>query len=302
MEREETAERLKTALSEVRGEVRFDEPMSRHTSMRVGGPADALVTPSDAEDLRRVLEGAHRSGIPVFPLGGSNLIVKDGGIRGIVVRLSRLQRASCEGERIEAEAGIPFPTLAQCALQAGLSGLEFAAGIPGTLGGAIVMNAGTHDGEIADVLESVRLVDFAGKDHVCGRDSLQFAYRRSQLPEGVIVGARLALKKGPQEQIRRKMEASLEHRRKTQPLHLPNAGCVFKNPPGDSAGRLVEELGLKGRRVGSAEVSERHGNFIVNLGGASAAEVLALIRQVRARVQQARGIDLELEAKVVGED
>jgi len=276
--------------------------MSRHTSMKVGGPADALVVPRDLEDLRRLVLGARREGIPLFLLGGTNLLVKDGGIRGIVVKLTRFQKVVQEGERFDAESGISFPKLSQLALKASLSGLEFACGIPGTLGGAIVMNAGTREGEIADVLESVAVMDLDGNVKTHPKKELELAYRKSKLPEGIIVGALLKLKSALPEEIRARMDTSLDHRRKTQPLHLPNAGCIFKNPVGDSAGRLIDDLQLKGRRVGHAQVSEKHANFIVNRGKAMAADVLALISVIRQRVKQEKGIDLGLEVKIVGED
>ncbi|MGH7274339.1 MAG: UDP-N-acetylmuramate dehydrogenase [Nitrospiria bacterium] len=308
---------VKAALAEMRGEVHLHEPMGRHTSMKIGGPADALVVPRDLEDLRRLVLGVRKEGIPLFLLGGTNLIVKDGGIRGIVVKLNRLQKVTrisqisspaSDGpppiieEGLYAEAGISFPKLSQHALKLGLSGLEFACGIPGTLGGAIVMNAGTHEGEIGDVLEALRLMDFEGhvKDHPKGE--LEFSYRRSRLPLGIIVGAFLKLKGAPRDEIRARMDFSLNHRRKTQPLHLPNSGCIFKNPSGDSAGRLIDELRLKGHRVGDAEVSERHANFIVNRGRATAVDVLSLIREIRQRVKEEKGIEMDLEVMVVGED
>jgi UDP-N-acetylmuramate dehydrogenase len=294
--------RVQAALTEVRGQVRLEEPMSRHTSMKVGGPADALVVPRDLEDLRRLVLGARREGIPLFLLGGTNLLVKDGGIRGIVVKLTRFQKAAQEDESLDAEAGISFPKLSQLALKTSLSGLEFACGIPGTLGGAIVMNAGTREGEIADVLESVVVMDLDGNVKTHPKKELGFAYRQSRLPEGIIVGALLKLKTALPEEIRARMDTSLDHRRKTQPLHLPNAGCIFKNPVGDSAGRLIDDLQLKGRRVGHAQVSEKHANFIVNRGKAMAADVLALISVIRQRVKQEKGIDLGLEVKIVGED
>ncbi len=294
--------KVRAALTEVRGQVRFDEPMSRHTSMKIGGPADALVIPWDLEDLKKLVLGARREGIPVFLLGGTNLLVKDGGIRAIVVKLTRLQKVVQKGESFYAETGISFPKLSQLALKAGLSGLEFACGIPGTLGGAIVMNAGTREGEIADVLESVTMMDLDGSVKEYPKKDLEFGYRKSKLPQGIIVGALLKLKLAPSEEIRARMDTSLNHRRKTQPLHLPNAGCIFKNPVGDSAGRLIDELQLKGRQVGNARVSEKHANFIVNRGKATAADVLSLILEIRQQVKQEKGIDLDLEVKIVGED
>ncbi len=299
--RVESPEQVRIALADVRGEVRLAEPMSRHTSMRVGGAADAVVIPQDEQDLKVLLAGAFQQGISVFALGGSNLIVRDGGIRGIVVKLSHLQSVRREGLHLHAQAGIAFPKLSQTALSHGLSGLEFAAGIPGTLGGAIVMNAGTGEGEIAQVLHSVKMLDLEGHEKVFDREALFFEYRSSKLPAGMIVAAEMLLKEGDAAEIKQRMDASLKRRRETQPLQYANAGCIFKNPPGEAAGRLVEQLGLKGRRVGEAEVSPLHGNFIVNRGKATAQEVLDLIREVQEQVKAARGIEMELEVKVVGE-
>jgi UDP-N-acetylmuramate dehydrogenase len=293
---------VRVALSEVRGEVRYHELMARHTSMKIGGPADALVIPRDVEDLRRLVSGARQERIPVFLLGGTNLLVKDGGIRGIVVKMNHFQKITQDAESLYAEAGISFPRLSQYALKVSLSGLEFACGIPGTLGGAIVMNAGTREGEIADVLATVSIMDLSGNLKEYPKNQLEFGYRKSSLPEGIIVGALVKLKQAPPEVIRARMEVSLAHRRRTQPLELPNAGCIFKNPVGESAGHIIDELKLKGRRVGNAQISEKHANFIVNLGKATASDVLALIVQVRDRVKQEKGIELALEAQIVGED
>ncbi len=295
-------DRIREALQDARGEVRFGEPMSRHTSMRVGGPADALFVPDDLEDLSRIMAAAGKAGVGVFFLGGSNLIVKDGGIRGVVIKLSRLQKVERQADTLNAEAGISFPRLSQAAYEQGLSGLEFACGIPGTLGGAIAMNAGTRDGEIADVLHSVTIMDRLGNAVEHPRSQLTFEYRKSRLPEGVIVRAIMQLKPDPPERIRRRMDEAITYRRRTQPLQLPNAGCIFKNPPGHSAGRLIDEMGLKGTRSGNAQVSEKHANFIVNRGSATAAEVLHLIQDIRRRVKEGRGVDMELEVTVVGED
>lgn len=295
-------DRIRHALSGVRGEVSFQEPMSRHTSIRVGGPADALVVPVDLEDLKQVVTGANQYNMAVFPFGGSNLIVTERGIRGIVVKLSRLQEVTQHSESLQAQAGIPMPRLAQGAATKGLSGLEFSCGIPATLGGAIVMNAGTHEGEMASILESVRIMDRQGEVMEWPRDRLSFGYRHSRLPEGIIVEGVLRLKKATHQQIQERMQHSLNHRRRTQPLHLPNAGCIFKNPDGQSAGALIEELQLKGARIGDAEISETHGNFIVNHGRATATEILALIRDVQHQVKQARGIQMGIEVRIVGED
>lgn len=292
---------LREALAHVRGEVRFDEPLGRYTSMKIGGPADALAVPADEADLREVLLAARAARVPVMVLGGTNIVVRDGGIAGVVLRLSGLKSIRPAGtNRLYAEAGALFPTLAHAAKDAGLSGLEFACGIPGTVGGAVVMNAGTRDGEIADVLDHVRLMTLEGDIVEIPAAKLGFRYRESHLPPGVLVGCTVALRSDDSAAIDARMQVILEYRRQTQPLHLPNAGCIFKNPPGGSAGRLIDELGLKGYRIGGVQVSERHANFMVNAGGGTAKDLTALIRHVGGRVERERGVTLELEVKIVG--
>jgi UDP-N-acetylmuramate dehydrogenase len=292
---------LRDTLADVRGEVRFDEPLARYTSMKIGGPADAFAVPADEDDLRCVLRAARAVRAPVMVLGGTNIVVRDGGVAGVVVRLSALKAIRRVGpNRLYVEAGALFPALSHAAKDAGLSGLEFACGIPGTVGGAVVMNAGTRDGEIADVLESVRLMAPDGEVVEIPASRLAFRYRGSHLPPGVLVGCTVALKPDDPAAIEGRMQAILDYRRRTQPLHLPNAGCIFKNPPGHSAGQLIDELGLKGHRIGGVQVSERHANFMVNLGGGTARDLVALIRHVGSRVERERGITLELEVRLVG--
>lgn len=292
---------LRDALKDVRGEVRFDEPLAKYTSMKIGGPADVLVVPADEEDLRQVLLAARAARAPVMVLGGTNIVVRDGGVAGVVLRLSGLKAIRTVGtNRLYAEAGGPFPTLSHAAKDAGLAGLEFACGIPGTVGGAVVMNAGTRDGELADVLESARLMTLEGEVIEIPASQIGFRYRESHLPPGVLVGCTVVLKPDDPGAIDGRMQAILEYRRRTQPLHLPNAGCIFKNPPGRSAGQLIDELGLKGYRIGDVQVSERHANFMVNVGAGTAKDLTALIRHVGDRVEREQGITLEMEVKLVG--
>jgi len=282
-------------------DVRQREPMSRHTTMKAGGAADLLVVPQDIDELRRVVLAAHRSGLSVIVLGGSNIIVRDGGIAGVVVKLSRLNHIRVMGSNhIEAEAGVLLPRLARAAARAGLSGLEFAIGIPGTVGGSIVMNAGTREGELAPWIESVTLMGPDGELLTLEREALRFQYRRAELPHGCVVSAQFSLRPAPPAQIEATMKRMLGVRTATQPLHSPSAGCVFKNPPGDSAGRLIEAAGLKGYRIGDAQVSERHANFIVNRGRARSNDILTLIRHVGRQVERQFGVTLELEVKIVG--
>ncbi len=285
----------------MRGEVRLREPMSRHTTMKVGGTADVLVIPHDLDELRRVMISAARAGLPLMVLGGSNLIVSDHGVAGVVVKLSQLNRIRLEGDhRMVAEAGVVLPRLARAAARAGLSGLEFAVGIPGSVGGSVVMNAGTRDGELAPLIDVVTIMTVTGELLSIGRESLRYRYRRMELPRGCVVSAQFALRPAPVKEIEATMARMLNTRNATQPLNFPSAGCVFQNPAGDSAGRLIEAAGLKGYRIGDAQVSDRHANFIINRGHASAGEILSLIRHVGRQVETRCGVTLELEVKIIG--
>ncbi len=293
---------LKTALSGIRGEVTFDAPLAALTSLCIGGPADALVSPEDVHDVCRIVRQAQTTRIPIMVLGGTNLLVQDGGIRGIVLSLANLAAIEIEDARLVfAEAGARMPVLLGFAVHHGLSGLEWAAGIPGTVGGAVVMNAGTKLGAMQDCLDAVQMVDPKGRLVTYAAANLAFAYRSVSLPEGVVVGAWLRLTPASGDTIESRTKSYLQYRKQSQPLSQPNAGSVFKNPQGTTAGRLIEEAGLKGRRVGDAQVSTKHANFIVNLGQARSADVLRLIETIQREVSQRTGITLELEWKVVGE-
>lgn len=295
---------LKEALKDYPGEVRFDEPVAPYTSLKVGGPAEALVFPRSSAEVVLLMERIGRYRLPYFVLGGgSNLIVRDGGIPGVVVHLKHLSRITFqEPDILLADAGVSYPKLSTEAMAKGLSGLEFAAGIPGTVGGAIAMNAGIPGEETASVLISVTLVEEEAKVKTLPKEAIRFGYRTAALPKGMVTSASFRLTPAAPAEVEQKLKRLLKRRRETQPLSYPNVGSVFTNPPGDYAGRLVESVGLKGFRIGDAQISERHGNFIINLGNAKAGEVLALIAEMQARVKERHGIDLELEAKVVGGD
>src|SRR5437870_4742667 len=268
---------IRSALSGVKGMVRFHEPMRLYTSFRSGGPADALIEPEDEEALRLLMVQARKAKVPVFVMGGTNLLVRDGGIRGVVVRLTKFDRIEEHGGGLlYAQGGVGMPRLLKYALQRKLAGLEFAAGIPGTLAGAVVMNAGTRLGEMKDVVQQVRMVTPFGEMRELSADEVGFEYRRTRLLEGIIVGAWLRLRWDPTARSEATVKEALHRRKATQPLALPNAGCVFKNPDGEPAGRLIETAGLKGAQVGDAQVSPLHANFIVNRGRATARDVLAL--------------------------
>ncbi|WP_447977850.1 UDP-N-acetylmuramate dehydrogenase [Candidatus Nitrospira bockiana] len=294
---------LRAAVAGLAGEVRFHAPLKEYTSFRIGGPADVLVVPDGVHDVVRLMRQAGAAEVAVFVLGGTNLLIRDGGIRGVVVSLARLKAIRDEpGSVLYAEGGVTMPALLQHAMSRSLTGLEWSAGIPGTVAGCVVMNAGTRLGEMKDVVKAVRLVDEKGGLRDIPAESIPFGYRRARLPHGVIVGVSLQLAPGVKETIRTVVKDYLRYRKETQPLTVPNAGCAFKNPGPEPAGRLIEAAGLKGLRVGDAQVSPKHGNFIVNLGQARAADVLTLIETVTRRVREKTGIGLELELKVVGED
>lgn len=286
------------------GRVRPHEPMSRHTSLRIGGPADYLVSPSSTRSVPGLLACARSLGLPVTVLGnGTNTLVLDGGIEGLVVQLSACTAITAIGdETLMAEAGAPFPRLVREAARRSLTGLEFAAGIPGTVGGAVRMNAGAHGAELADVLECIDLVTLGGDLLTLPVDRLGLSYRNSSFPSGIVLSAVFALRTGDPDRIRATTQANMDRRGHTQPVLTPNAGSFFKNPPGDYAARLIEQAGCKGWQEGDAVVSERHANFILNMGTATARQVNTLADRVRAAVEEKFGILLEREVKTLGRE
>jgi UDP-N-acetylmuramate dehydrogenase len=293
---------LQAAVVGLRGVVTFGAMLKGYTSFNIGGPADVLVEPADVDDVRRLVKQARARKIPLFVVGGTNLLIRDGGIRGIVVSLSKLRAIKEEpGAVLYAEGGVGMPTLIGYAIRRSLAGLEWAAGIPGTVGGCLVMNAGTRLGEMKDSVKAVQLVNMKGDVMALPAASIPFEYRRARLPKGIVVGVWLQLRQGIRAEIEKVVKDYLHYRRDTQPLTMPSAGCVFKNPPNDSAGRLLEATGLKGLRVGDAEVSTKHGNFIINRGHATAADVIGLIEIVRRTIKHKAGVRLDLELKIVGE-
>jgi UDP-N-acetylmuramate dehydrogenase len=295
---------------EFKGEILYSVPMSEHTSFGVGGPVDYLVFPAGLEDLQKTLKWCRREKVAYFLLGnGTNLLVKDGGVRGMGISLARGFREITEiesgpgGGLIYAEAGGPLRRLLDFACERNFAGLEWAAGIPGTVGGAILMNAGAFRGEMKDSLLSLRLMDGEGNVQEKGREDLSFSYRSLELKKGwVILGGRFQLKTGDGRAIRSRMDGFLEKRLGKQPLDLPSARSVFKNPVRVAAGKLIEEVGLKGTRIQEAQISEKHANFIVNRGQAKARDILTLAEWVKEKVFQEKGIRLEMEIQVIGED
>jgi UDP-N-acetylmuramate dehydrogenase len=293
---------LQAAVSGLKGSVSFHASLRDYTSFKIGGPADVLVEPVDVDDVCRLVRQASARNIPWFVLGGTNLLVRDGGIRGIVVSLAKLRAIKEEPESVlYAEGGVGMPTLIGHAIRRSLAGLEWAAGIPGTVAGCVVMNAGTRLGEMKDSVKGVRLVNSKGTIIYLPVSKIPFSYRRATLPRGIVVGVWLQLKQGVRAEIERVVKDYLHYRRDTQPLAMPSAGCVFKNPPKDSAGRLIESVGLKGACIGDVEVSTKHANFMVNRGEARARDVLDLIGKVKRAVKRQAGVSLELELKIVGE-
>lgn len=290
----------------LRGVVRHNEPLSRHTTWRVGGPADLFYQPAGIEDLALLL-----SQLPVseklFWLGlGSNVLVRDGGVRGTVIATSGVlnELSQSDAHSVRAEAGVACAKVARFAAQAGLVGGEFFAGIPGTMGGALAMNAGAFGAETWQWVTAVETIDRQGARHLRWPDEYRIAYR-SVTPchdsEEWFLAAHLSLQPGDSSAAKARIKELLERRNQTQPTQLPNAGSVFRNPPGDHAARLIENCGLKGFYVGGARVSEKHANFIVNTGRATAADIEALITIIAERVQQQHGIELVREIHIVGE-
>jgi len=281
-----------------------DEPMSAHTSWKVGGPADYFFSPESLEELREIVRAGGKYGLPLYIVGnGTNLLVLDGGIRGLVVNIGApFNYTDHSNSFLTAGAGTPMPVLAKSACEAGLSGLEFAIGIPGSLGGALVMNAGSFGSYIGERVQSVKVVDFQGRVNTLPEEELSFTYRDSSLAgAGIIVEACLGLTRGDPQQIAGTMEDFTARRRSRHP-HLPSAGSVFRNPADEPAGKIIEAAGGKGMRIGGAQVSEKHANFIVNTGDATAADILQLIRAVQQLVKDKFGIELQPEVRIVGEE
>lgn len=292
---------VRAAVAGLRGSVSFQAPLREYTSFKIGGPADVVVEPVDIEDVCLVVRQARARKVPLFVVGGTNVLIRDGGIRGIVVSLVRLRTIKEEsGAVLYSDGGVGMPTLIAYAIRHSLAGLEWAAGIPGTVAGCVVMNAGTKLGEMKDSVKAVRMVNLKGQIVDLDAARVTFEYRKALLPRGIVVGVWLQLKQGVRAEIEKVVKDYLHYRRDTQPLAMPSAGCVFKNPPNDSAGRLIEATGLKGARVGDAEVSLKHANFMVNRGQARAADVMALIKKVRSTIRRRAGVRLELELKIVG--
>ncbi len=285
------------------GGVRYNEPLARHVTFRIGGPADVLLLPRSLAHLIAAVAWLYREGQPFVLLGrGSNVLVADPGVRGIVIKTGRGQEGvRYDGSRIVAECGVSLPQLSRAAATRGLAGLEFAAGIPGSIGGGVVMNAGAHGCSMDGVVRTVRVLTPAGEQQ-WPRDAMGFRYRESRLQRepGIVLEAELDLQPADPRACLARLDDWLRTRSDTQPLGPPSSGCVFRNPAGDHAGRLIDASGGKGMRVGGAVVSDRHANYILNAEDATAADVVRLIADVRARVRDQSGIDLAPEIKLIG--
>ncbi len=302
---------LEEKLKDLACEFRFEEPLAPFTTFQVGGPADVLALPKEESELEVVIERCRKEGLAITLLGGgANTLVRDGGVRGVVISLVQgFREIETLEERddtalIGAGAGVKIPALVRYAAERGWEGTECLAGVPGTIGGALAMNAGTAERYIEKAVESVRWIRFSGGGaETLPAGNIRFSYRNARLPEpGVVTGVQFRLSRTDPGRLRALLQKDAAARRERQPWGLPCAGSIFRNPPGDRAGRLIEASGMKGHRVGGAQVSEVHGNFFVNRGGATAEDLLSLIEEVRSEVRRQFSVDLVLELNVIGED
>lgn len=286
-------------------QVLFDEPMKNHTTFRIGGPAEIFVMPKSMEDVQKVLRICHKEQLPYFILGnGSNLLVSDKGYEGVIIQMDRnLGEITVEGNEIHASAGALLSSIAAAARKESLKGFEFAGGIPGTLGGAVVMNAGAYGGEMKDVLKEVTVLDEEGNLKVIPAEKLEMGYRTSIIKTAgyIVLGAVISLEKGNIEEIKALSRKLSEQRIEKQPLEYPSAGSTFKRPEGYFAGKLIMDSGLRGYQVGGAQVSEKHCGFVINTGNATAADVCSLMKHVTETVYEKFGVTLEPEVKFLGE-
>lgn len=286
--------------------IKKDEPMSKHTSFKIGGPVDLMVMPRSVEEVQHAINICREEKITYYIVGnGSNLLVRDKGIRGVVIKIAdNFNRVDIERNKVTAQAGILLSTLSNMVAKSGFCGFEFASGIPGTLGGGIAMNAGAYGGEMKDVLLGASVIDDRGNVIYLDHNELELGYRESivQKKDYIVLEADMEFEEGNYDEIKEKMR-DFTHRRKTkQPLHLPSAGSTFKRPTGHFAGKLIEDAGLKGVRVGGAEVSSLHSGFCVNIGNASAEDVILLIKLIQKTVRDKFGVELHPEVKIVGEE
>lgn len=286
--------------------IKLDEPMKKHISFRVGGPADILVKPKTEEQLKDIIKLVKNENIPYMIIGnGSNLLVKDGGIRGVVIKISdNFNDFKIEGNKVNIQAGALLSVVGKAVLRANLKGFEFAAGIPGTLGGALAMNAGAYGGEMKDIVKTVRLMDTDGNIFEYTNEQMEFEYRKSILSrtDYIVLSTEIELEEGNYDEIKQTMSDFTQRRITNQPLSLPSAGSTFKRPIGQFAGKLIEDSGLKGLTLRGAQVSEKHCGFVVNIGNAKAKDILDLMYVVKSTVNAKFDVILEEEVKIIGED
>lgn len=286
--------------------IRLDEPMKNHTSFKIGGPADIFVAPEEVDELLYILKVCKENDIPYYIIGnGSNLLVGDGGYRGIIIQVFRnMSNILIESNEVYAQAGALLVKVATQCLEAGLTGFEFAHGIPGTMGGAVYMNAGAYGGEIKQVLISADVIDQKGNLITLTNEELELGYRTSkaQKEQMIVIGARMSLQQGDKEKIKEQMEYLAHLRRSKQPLTLPSAGSTFKRPEGCFAGKLIMDAGLRGFRIGDAAVSEKHCGFVVNLGEATANDVKSLMRHIQQTIKEKFDKELIPEVRIIGEE
>ncbi|MGN0339399.1 MAG: UDP-N-acetylmuramate dehydrogenase [Lachnospira sp.] len=284
--------------------VRINEPMKNHTTFKIGGPAQYYVTPESVTQIQEVVSLCRNMNIPLHVIGnGSNILVGDDGVDGVVLALfNTFSDYEIKDNVITAQAGMSLIKLAVIALREGLTGLEFASGIPGSVGGAVYMNAGAYDGQMKDVVTSVTVLDEAGNIRILGRDELDMGYRTSAVAKNnmIVLQVVIELKSGDKEQIKARMNQLSELRKQKQPLEYPSAGSTFKRPEGYFAGKLIADAGLKGYSIGGAAVSEKHAGFVVNMGGATAKDVVELTDYIKKRIMEQFGVTLELEIKRIG--
>ena len=279
--------------------------MSKHIYFKVGGPVDILLNPSSVEQVVETLKICKENNIPYYVIGnGSNLLVKDGGIRGVVIKLSKLDSIQVNGNEIKAETGALLKDVSAEAVRSSLTGFEFACGIPGSVGGAVFMNAGAYDGEVKNVIKEAEVIDDEGNIVTYSKDELELGYRTSRvMKEGfIVVSATFELRNGEQEKVKARVDELTSKREEKQPLEYPSAGSTFKRPEGHFAGKLIQDAGLKGFTIGGAKVSEKHSGFVINRGGAKAKDILDLIVHIQEEVKKQFGVELHPEVRILGED
>lgn len=298
---------LKNLFSNIysKDEVKINALMKEHINFEVGGPADILLIPSKVEQIIESIKICKENNIPYFVIGnGSNLLVKDGGIRGVVIKLTGLTNLEVNKEEIKADCGVMLKELSDKALENSLTGLEFACGIPGSVGGAVFMNAGAYNGEIKNVIKEAQVITSSGEIVTLSKDELELGYRTSKVMKdnSIVINATFKLEKGNKEEIKETIDDLTQKREEKQPLEYPSAGSTFKRPEGYFAGKLIQDSGLKGYSIGGAAVSSKHSGFVINKGNATAKDILDLIAYIQEEVKKQFGVELHTEVRIIGED